>query len=123
MVCAPWTLRLGGLGSSIRDPAAAWSRVDRDEGGAGSRADCSSSSGGSSSSERRFRSSRNFRVVAKSAGRPGVSRWPTISIQPRSSSAFSVGGETATPRMSSMSPRVTGWRYAMIASVSSTARE
>ena len=35
----------------------------------------------------------------------------------------SVGGETATPRTSSMSPRVTGWRYAMMASVSSTARE
>src|SRR5258706_6461171 len=38
-------------------------------------------------------------------------------------SALSVGGDTATPRTSSMSPRVTGCRYAMMASVSSTARE
>jgi hypothetical protein len=30
---------------------------------------------------------------------------------------------TVTPRMSSISPRVIGWRYAISASVSSSARE
>ena len=40
-------------------------------------------SGGNSERLRRPRSSRNLRVVAYSAGRPGASRWPTASIQPR----------------------------------------
>ena len=69
------------------------------------------------------RSSRNCRVVAYSAGRPGTSRWPITSIQPRSSSCLTTCVFTVTPRISSISPRVTGCRYAMIASVSSTARE
>ena len=58
----------------------------------------------------RPRSSRNWRVVANSAGRPGASRWPMASIQPRSSSCLMIWLPTVTPRMSSMSPRVTGWR-------------
>ena len=84
---------------------------------------CADSSGGSSSSARSPRSSRNWRVVPNSAGRPGASRWPITSIQPRSSSALTIWDDTVTPRMSSISPRVTGWRQATIASVSMTARE
>ena len=38
-------------------------------------------------------------MVANSAGRPGVSRWPTTSIQPRSSSALITLLLTATPRI------------------------
>src|SRR6185312_16400437 len=98
--CSPESCESGRL--SVSRAACCWGSV--------SRADCSSSRGGSSSSVLRLRSSRNFRVVAKIAGRPGVSRWPITSTQPRSTSAFSVGGETATPRTSSMSPRVTGCR-------------
>ena len=52
----------------------------------------------------------NWRVVAYSAGRPGASRWPIDRSSPRSSSCLTIGVPTATPRMSSMSPRVTGWR-------------
>ncbi|CFU11340.1 Uncharacterised protein [Bordetella pertussis] len=62
-------------------------------------------------------------MVANSAGRPGASRWPMTSIQPRSSSTLTICDDTVTPRMSSMSPRVTGCRQATMASVSSTARE
>ncbi|MDT4878677.1 hypothetical protein FQZ97_1142920 [compost metagenome] len=68
------------------------------------------SSGGNWSSEASPRSSRNWRVVANKAGRPTVSRWPMTSIQPRSSSCLMISELIVTPRMSSMSPRVTGWR-------------
>ncbi|MNQ32924.1 hypothetical protein D3C85_463430 [compost metagenome] len=81
------------------------------------------SRGGSSSSARRPRSSRNWRVVPNSAGRPGASRCPITSIHPLSSKAFTICDDTVTPRMSSISPRVTGWRQATMASVSMTARE
>ncbi|MDT4843403.1 hypothetical protein FQZ97_773350 [compost metagenome] len=84
---------------------------------------CADSSAGNSSSARRPRSSRNCRVVPNRAGRPGASRWPMTSIQPRSSRAFTICDDTVTPRMSSISPRVTGWRQATMASVSITARE
>ena len=47
---------------------------------------------------------------AYSAGRPGASRCRSTSIQPRSSSCLTIGALTVTPRMSSMSPRVTGCR-------------
>src|SRR6185369_5609657 len=80
------------------------------------------SSTGNWSRESKPRSSRNWRVVANRAGRPTVSRWPMTSTQPRSSSCFRINALMVTPRMSSMSPRVHGWRYAMMASVSSTAR-
>src|SRR5512139_1683774 len=70
----------------------------------------SSSSGGNSDSVRSPRSLRKCPVVPNSAGRPGTSRWPMASIQPRSSSVLMMLGLTDTPRMSSMSPRVTGWR-------------
>jgi hypothetical protein len=66
----------------------------------------SSANGGSSARERRLRSSRKVRVVAYSAGRPGVSRWPTASIHCRSSSVLTMWVDTATPRIASMSPRV-----------------
>src|SRR5574340_1835457 len=70
----------------------------------------SSSNGGNSDSVRSPRSLRKWPVVPNSAGRPGTSRWPIASIQPRSSSVLMMLGLTDTPRMSSMSPRVTGWR-------------
>src|SRR5690606_19804339 len=66
------------------------------------------SSSGSSSSALSPRSSRNCLVVPNKAGRPGASRWPRTSIQPRSSRVLTIWDETVTPRMSSMSPRVTG---------------
>src|SRR3989344_1066609 len=58
--------------------------------------------------EDRPMSSRNWRVVANKAGRPGASRGPMTSTQPRSSSCLTMCELTVTPRMSSMSPRVTG---------------
>ena len=66
--------------------------------------------GGNSVSERSPISSRKRRVVANKAGRPGTSRWPTTSIQPRDSSVRITPWDTDTPRISSISPRVTGWR-------------
>ena len=62
-------------------------------------------------------------MVPYSAGRPGTSRCPTMRTHSRSSSVFMIEVLTVTPRTSSISPRVIGWRYATSASVSSSARE
>ena len=45
---------------------------------------------------------------ARTAGRPTVSRCPITSTQPRSSSCLRIMLLIVTPRISSMSPRVTG---------------
>ena len=55
-----------------------------------------------------------LRVVPNIAGFPGTSRWPTTRIQFRSSNVRVILVLTATPRISSISPRVTGCRYTMI---------
>ena len=52
---------------------------------------------------------RNASVVPKVSGRPGALRRPRGRIQPVSSSTSSVPFDTDTPRMSSISARVTGW--------------
>ena len=48
-------------------------------------------------------------MVTQVTGRPGVSRRPLGMIQPASISTSSVPLLTMTPRISSISPRVTGW--------------
>ena len=48
-------------------------------------------------------------TYGKLTGRPGVLRRPRMRTQPISSSWSSVPFEMATPRMSSISARVTGW--------------
>ena len=68
------------------------------------------SSAGSWSSDPMPKSSKNCLVVANKAGRPTVSRWPIVSTQPRSSSCLMMSELMVTPRMSSISPRVQGWR-------------
>ena len=68
----------------------------------------SSVSGGSSARLASCRSLRNCSVVAHSAGLPMLSRCPMISIQPRSCRVCMTFCDTVTPRMFSMSPRVTG---------------
>ncbi len=73
----------------------------------------------------RFRSpkcSRNRCVVPRSHGRPGSSLRPAIFTSCRSR-RFRRIWSTATPRTASISARVQGWRYAMIASVSSAGLE
>ena len=77
---------------------------------------------GSSRRSPRLKKSRNSFVVPYSIGRPTSSRLPSTRISERSSSSRSVADES-TPRISSISGRVIGWRYATIASVSSCARD
>ena len=57
----------------------------------------------------------------RGAGAPGSSFFPSIAHESRSRSTLSTGPQS-TPRMSSISGRVIGWRYARIASVSICAR-
>ena len=80
----------------------------------------SSSARGSSSRCRSAKCSRKIGVVPYSSGRPSPSARPTTSIRPRSCSVLSTP-PTATPRISSISARLIGCRYAMMASVSSAA--
>src|SRR5256886_16129809 len=81
-----------------------------------------SSSRGSSSRSLSPRISKNWGVVPYSSGRPSPSPRVTTSTSPRSSS-LSITAPESTPRISSTSTRPTGWRYAMMASVSSAAGE
>src|SRR5439155_1338645 len=91
--------------------------------GAGGRsATDNSSSRGSSSRSLSPRISKNWGVVPYSSGRPSPSPRVTTSTSPRSSS-LSITAPESTPRISSTSTRPTGWRYAMMASVSSAAGE
>ena len=83
---------------------------------------CADSSGGSSSSARSPRSSRNWRV-AEQRGPPWRVAMADHFDPATIPSALTIWDDTVTPRMSSISPRVTGWRQATIASVSMTARE
>src|SRR5882672_2832869 len=76
---------------------------------------------GSCVRSRRLNSSRNSLVVPNSSGLPGSSFLPRMRMSLRSSSAF-VTAPQSTPRRSSISGRVIGWRYATMASVSSAAR-
>src|SRR5262245_11190670 len=82
----------------------------------------SSSPRGNSSRCRSANCSRKIGVVPYRSGRPIPSARPTTSMRPRSSSDLSTL-PTATPRISSISARPMGWRYAMIANVSSDAPE
>src|SRR6266545_3396770 len=86
----------------------------------GRRATDSSSSRGSCSRSLSPRISRNGGVVPYSSGRPSPSPRVTTSTRPRSTS-LSMTAPESTPRISSTSIRPTGWRYAMIARVSSAA--
>src|SRR5512134_2474814 len=66
--------------------------------------------------------SRNSRLVPKRKGLPITSFLPTTRMSRRSISVFSEPAQS-TPRICSISRRVTGCLYAMIESVSSAARE
>ena len=72
---------------------------------------------GRSFSAFRPNTSRNRSVVLYKIGRPAVSLRPASAISSHSSSVFTTPS-TLTPRIASISVRVTGWRYAMIARVS-----
>src|SRR5688500_11590553 len=82
----------------------------------------SSSAAGKSSRLLRPKYSRNAAVVPYCMGRPGISARPTCSTSSRSSKVC-ITPSTATPRTCSISVRVNGWRYAMIARVSSAGWE
>ena len=64
---------------------------------------------GSSRRSFRLKKSRNSFVVPYSIGRPTSSRFPRMRISARSINTLSVPDES-TPRMSSISGRVMGWR-------------
>src|SRR5438067_1515537 len=82
----------------------------------------SSSAAGKSSRLRKPKYSRNNDVVPYVIGRPITSARPTCSINPRSSNVC-ITPSTATPRICSISDRVNGCRYAMIANVSNAGCE
>src|SRR5688572_18640196 len=98
-------------GSTVRRLSGFWTGMRR-----------SSSAAGKSSRPLRPKYSRNAAVVPYCMGRPGISARPTCSTSSRSSKVC-ITPSTATPRTCSISVRVNGWRYAMIARVSSAGWE
>src|SRR3989441_548644 len=115
-------LASGGHARARQSALQAHQRHSGSAGAGGRGATGSSSSRGSSSRSLRPRMSRNCGVVPYSSGRPQPSPRVTTSTRPRSIS-FSITAPESTPRISSTSIPPTGWRYAMMDSVSRAAGE